>query len=847
MVSLKKGVTMCRNNCKFKVTDFIILCIIINSFFQTSSIAFALEYMEKNANKSRYLFRQNSMTTSPVLSYNTLDNTNNIEKINHFSYLRNALTIIKEYYVDRSTINNKDLLEHVVQYSKNELAKISFRRTPTHSILTINDNKINFQDSISDSDLIASFMLLSFEYDKSIKEKSSNQKQLQGSEFVLRGVMDYLDPHSILLSVDEYKELIEGTEGIFGGLGIIVSLQEDYVLTVIKPLPRSPAFRAGIKPGDKIVAIEGENTFGYSLDRLVSVMKGYPGSEIKLTILSQHALTTHEVTIKREIIIVDSVEKSLINYNNQNYLHLKIENFASRTSSEVKKHVKSAQSLLNPLAGIILDLRNNPGGLLDQAIKVGDLFLDKGIIVRTKGMTNKIEYAKQDDDICKNCPIIVLVGPETASASEIVSSALQDNKRALVIGQNTFGKSTVQTLFELQNKQAIKLTIARYYRSLGSSLQDIGVIPDLMVQELYMNEENSNLFGLYRYSREKFLSHKYSQINNQNSLLSPYNLYVVSNHSDSPDTFLVELAKKILNFSQKNWRQNNNNSHIVVDSYDVFHQNKSILHELRLHNEKSFQQLRKKYKLSWNENPAYKNSQTLTLQIIKSSENQKSKEPGETIDIKYKIKNTGTQNIERVSLFVRDMTYNLSIEEKLIGQIKSGRTTEGSITITIPNIRNDTKYESQLGLSVDGVSQLDTIQMYSIKTKKIPLVNLKTFVSLDHEKGGQVKGKLEPLEQADIIVKVKNKSKHKVKEISIKVINLSGDQIALENIEKKINSLNPGETKNISVHISGSNNLSSAKLPLGLFLNSNSIDKPIKKPIYIYTAPTSKPRRKKIR
>jgi len=277
-----------------------------------------------------------------------------------------------------------------------------------------------------------------------------------------------------------YEEMQTETSGEFGGLGIEVSMEAG-VVKVISPIDDTPASKVGVKAGDYIVRINGEQVQGKTLMEAVNLMRGPVGTPIEITIRRKGLKKAKVFTIIREIIEIKSVVSELID-NEIGYLRLRAfnENSSSQLKGEISKLEKS-----NKLIGYILDLRNNPGGLLSQAVRISDFFLDDGEIVSTKGRKsreNRKYFAKKGDRI-KGKPLIVLINNGSASASEIVAGALQDQKRAVLLGENTYGKGSVQSIIPLRNRGAIRLTISKYYLPSGKSISEVGVTPDIRVEE----------------------------------------------------------------------------------------------------------------------------------------------------------------------------------------------------------------------------------------------------------------------------------------------------------------------------------------------------------------------------
>jgi carboxyl-terminal processing protease len=297
-------------------------------------------------------------------------------------------------------------------------------------------------------------------------------------EGAISGMLVSLDPHSAYLTPDLYRELQVDTKGSFGGLGIEITIR-DGVLTVVSPIEDTPAFRAGVQSGDQIIKIDEELTKDMSLLEAVKKMRGRKGTKITISIKREGVPGLMDVTIVREIIKIRSVKSRSIE---DGYGYVRVTQFQERTSDDVRRKIDDLMKD-GKLEGLVLDLRNNPGGLLAQAVRVSDLFLDSGLIVYTDGRldSQRQKYYAHKAGTYTNFPMVVLVNGGSASAAEIVAGALQDHKRAIVLGTQSFGKGSVQTILPLEKDAALRLTTARYYTPDGHSIQATGIEPDILM------------------------------------------------------------------------------------------------------------------------------------------------------------------------------------------------------------------------------------------------------------------------------------------------------------------------------------------------------------------------------
>ena len=328
---------------------------------------------------------------------------------------------------------------------------------------------------------ISEYDYLKFLGDSIEKIKTDYVEHVENKEIVesaINGILSSLDPHSSFLNAKNLEDMKIQTKGVFGGLGIEVTMENGFV-KVISPIDDTPAYKAGIKAGDYITHLNKKSVIGLTLDEAVGKMRGPVGSKLKVTI-GRTNMEPFDITIKRDIIKITSVRSRI----EKDVGYVRITTFSEQTNKSTKEAIKKLKKNKN-LKGFVLDLRNNPGGLLEQAVYVSDLFLEKGEIVSTRGRDseNPETYKAKPGDVINGLPLVVLINGGSASASEIVAGALQDHKRAIILGTQSFGKGSVQTIIPVNPYGALRMTTARYFTPSGRSIQKKGISPDIVVDQ----------------------------------------------------------------------------------------------------------------------------------------------------------------------------------------------------------------------------------------------------------------------------------------------------------------------------------------------------------------------------
>ena len=353
-------------------------------------------------------------------------------------------------------------------------------------------------------------------------------------ESAIRGMLSSLDPHSNFLNIEEFTELKVGTTGEFGGLGIEVTMEDGFV-KVVSPIDDTPAFRAGVQAGDLVIRLDETPVKGMTLNDAVKIMRGKPGIDIDLTIIREGEEKPLNIVITRDIIKITSVKNRILE---KGFGYLRVTSFQTRTTEQVREAIEKMQKEEEgKLNGLVLDLRNNPGGVLNAAVGVSDLFIEKGKIVYTEGREgdSKLNFNAKPGDILNGIPIVVLVNGGSASASEIVAGALQDHSRAVIMGSKSFGKGSVQTIYPMSSKTAVKITTARYFTPSGRSIQAEGIKPDIEVAPVKVSKvEKSKSTRISEADLNGHLSNGNSEKDSEKK----------SNNKGEEETDTAELASK---------------------------------------------------------------------------------------------------------------------------------------------------------------------------------------------------------------------------------------------------------------------------------------------------------------
>lgn len=711
----------------------------LKKFFKTTSLFLFVFIFMFALNTSYHPFRLVAESFSFSKDWFPFQELSKLERLNKVLYL------IQESYVDPERVNFSTMFASATDLLSGNIVKLSVNHGEKKTILNIAGKKKEFPTKIDTMFGLRSNLVDTINFLSENVDREFTITQLE--EFTIEGVLDTLDPHSTFLPEQLYKEMQVGTSGKFGGLGIVIGIRES-ALTVISPIDDTPASKAGILPGDHIIKIEQESTVGMPLTEAVELMRGPKGEPITITIERKSLAVPKEFHLVRDIIRVESVEAAILP-NDIGYIKLK--SFQEDTTKQLKKALGQLNdNTAAGMKGLVLDLRNNPGGLLDQAINVSDIFLEEGTIVTTVGLKNKMRDSQVAE--LKNTqalyPIVILVNEGSASASEIVAGALQRNMRAVVLGQKTFGKGTVQTLYELPQKSALKLTVAKYLTPGDISIQSIGIGPDIQTVPVVVDKEQMTFFYSEDEHGEAELERHFT--NDQKTISMDPALsveYLFQKPKDDQDTAKEYSFSKL---SKEQKQKKLLEDFETRSAYDILVQTvgngkkqlidaaqKTLTVSSKLQSDQIAAAMQKQG-IDWSlpvskiQDPASCKEPEVTFQVISANASQQIL-AGDKIEIEAKMKNIGSCTLYQAQATSKSDSGFFDHREIFFGKIDPQQTVARKIPLTIPQYQPAGTYELSFKF---GENQKITPQPKSLMVSVLP--NKKPMFSFDYEINDQV-------------------------------------------------------------------------------------------------------------
>ncbi|WP_347273601.1 MXAN_5808 family serine peptidase [Candidatus Kuenenia sp.] len=723
-----------------------------------------------------------------------------------------VLSYINRLYVDPDRIDNVEMIKGALDWQERVIPEVLVDYFEEKKIKTVTVDTVSKTFDLSEVRRTKDvFKVLQDALDFINKHREENVS-LTASDVeytAINGMLTQLDPHSIILPPKQFTEFKIGTTGKFGGLGMVVGIR-DGVLTVISPIEGTPAAVAGIKAGDKIVEIDGESTVDMDLTESVGKLRGDPGSTVTLSVLKHKAVETKLFTLKREIIVIPTVESASIEGG---YGYVRIRNFQDDTPQRLNEQLKQLNKINDKMKGLILDLRNNSGGLLDQAIKVSDKFLESGAIVVTVGPgghPREVIDAKKTETDEELYPIVVLVDAGSASGAEIVAGALKENNRAIIVGDRTFGKGSVQQLIELMDGSALKLTIAKYLTPLFTDIQSFGITPDIQLVPVTVEKDNINLFhGITAIREEDLKKHlddhhkeafpfatlkyfheikekKEDAVAGKETEVEPAEDEDPYKLPDFDKDFHVIFARKLL-ANASTWKKE-----------EGFLQNSlSVIDAISEEEEKKIAQALDSLSIDWSEG-INEGASATNVTFLTNPLNKRVK-AGEKITLTVTIENTGDKPLYQLRGISSSKNGLYDKHEFIFGKIGKGSKKSHTKTIEIP--KNSLDREDEITIKFEELNKNNPADLnftVAIEALPQPLFAF-SYQILDQVTNSSGKnngdGIINKGENINLLVMVKNMGNGISEKTVVTLRNLSDKEVFVEKGRVEIGQLNPGEIK----------------------------------------------------
>jgi carboxyl-terminal processing protease len=720
---------------------------------------------------------------------------------------------INRFYVEPDRIKPKEMLKESLSWLEKIIPEVQ---------VSVNDKSEKIEILVDEASKVVDFSkvrrlgelyntlndVLHF-----VNDNKHHEIKTEDIEFAaINGMLSQLDPHSVVFPPKDFDEFKIGTSGKFGGLGMVVGLR-DGILTVISPIEGTPAFRAGLKSGDKIIAIDEDSTVNMSLQEAVNKLRGDPSTAVILVVESKKSQTTQPVTLIREIISIPSVSSKLADGN---IGYIKIRNFQEDTSQSLEEEIEKLTTESGELKGLILDLRNNSGGLLGQAIAVADKFLSSGMIVITVEPMGKqkIQKAKKSSKDLSKCPMVVIIDAGSASGAEIVAGALKDNNRAPLIGDTSFGKGSIQQLIDLINSgAALKLTVGKYLTPNFTDIQSVGIAPDVLLVQSQVSKDEIILFNENPHFREKDLK---KHLDEHSEAELPYEKvrYLIHIDDETEEGEEEEKEKKIkdedyykipdlekdthVQFAKKIIL----NSHLFGKNDDFLDQLKPIIEDFKKSEETKIADALQIQGINWSTGEtAVPPSVTTSLHLTPSNGEVKA---AEELKIEISITNNSEGTLYQLRGMAESKNLIIDMREFIFGKVEKGETKTSSKTIKIPQNSVSRKDELLVKFSeFNGNAPEDVKSTVSIDALPKPVFSY-SYQIIDEGEGltGNGDGIIQRGEVVDLVLFVKNIGKGTSEKNIIALRELSQKEVYIERGKMELGELPPGESKSLKIKLS---------------------------------------------
>ncbi|MDO8527560.1 MAG: MXAN_5808 family serine peptidase [Deltaproteobacteria bacterium] len=709
-----------------------------------------------------------------------------------------TLSHIQRYYVDPSRIHPGEMFEASLNQIQKTVPEISSQcEKNLYCTVTVQQATKRFRYPTKDLSDLATSLKEVFQFIEIHVEKDTDKREIEFA--AIDGYLNELDPHSNFLSPDSYREFRVGTEGEFGGLGIVIGLKDGH-LTVTAPLDGTPAWKAGVKAGDQIIQINEESTINMTLTEAVSRLRGPVGTKVSIRIERNGRGSPISLTLKRAVINIEAVQSTMVKTPGGNNVgFMRVKSFQANTEQDFHTQLEALNKPENNLKGIILDLRNNPGGLMDQAVTLSDEFLKEGTIVSTVGAGGKVldKRAARDDGMETNLPLIVLINEGSASASEIVAGALKNNNRAIIVGNRSFGKGSVQSVYELAMESALKLTIAQYLTPGNQSIQSVGIPPDVELLPIIIDKDHLDTVENILMS-EKDLEKHFSQMNISEAEKSVYKLGFLAPtpKDDEEPEYHPEL--KVEGDTTAEVALTLMDGLSSPDRQKMIEEAQKPLAEKQSQENKKIAASFQKLGTDWSLGAGKGNSQAeMSFHLLKGGKPIKRALAGDTVTLRISVKNVGQSPFYRLSAQSTSEEALLKNIEFAFGKLEPGETKSWETKLKIPQPALTEEIPLTLKFSeANGNIPPDVDVIVPIQGLKRPDFAHQYFLEGDLK---QI-----PLGKAvDLKVWVTNQGSGVSKKPVVAIKNPGGKEIYIEKGRVSLDKLEPGKTltANLRFHI----------------------------------------------
>ncbi|HEX9666257.1 MAG TPA: MXAN_5808 family serine peptidase [Thermodesulfobacteriota bacterium] len=726
-------------------------------------------------------------------------NSESGNQLNSLAFLPNVTKYVNKYYVDKSAINAKAMLVKGMERLETMLDEVLVdfpdgENSETFKVQVLNESKAFNMGDISNLDDLEHTIKEVFQFIQ--PRLTSDEPKIQDVGYVVTDEMlRTLDPHSGIITPQIYQEFMIETEGSFGGLGIVIGIR-DGQLTVISPIEGTPAYNAGIKPNDRIVQIEDQSTINMSLIEAVGKLRGRKGTEVTIYVTREGFPEPKKFRMVRDTINIQSVEAFDLG---KGILYVRIRDFQKNTFDSIKE---ALQNKNGKVKGLILDLRGNPGGLLDQAEKVSDVFLKDGVIVITKIGDSDKEYSASEDVSDYVGEIVVLIDSGSASASEIVAGALKNNDRAVLIGLRSFGKGSVQQIFDLNDGSALKLTIADYLTPGNISIQDVGITPDIMLNPVVISKENvifnpsdpssdkpqTNSDEKTKPLEDPIYSIKYLDnsniVNEEDEEITPEEALSREEKIKKLDEdFYIDVAKEIINSTNSTSRK------------EILNQLKGEINRISKGQEIKMGDAWKDLGVDWSHSESGSRSPDISVKVFPAFPVAKA---GEKLNVTAEVTNRGTSPIYRLEAITKSDNPSFDGKEFIFGKLNPGEKRSWTDTFDIPEWA--LKSEDEITLHF-GDAENKKLNDYKFKARveelPRPLFSFNYSIIDDgrYDSHGNGNGIPEFGEAIALLVRVKNSGEGVAKKGIVTLKNNSGEKLFLKQGRFEFENLQPGEMR----------------------------------------------------